>query len=681
MKKLKKLRTIAAIMAALFAIQAMPFSAIAAGSETDGAIDHEAIMSQLYAESDETSNAEELAIVAEETDMRGENEKHYRLEDGSYVAAQYPTAVHYKDETGNWIDIDNTLSFEESKSDNDFDGYTNKDNSFNVKLAENAENQLFRLEDGENSISLKLSENEVQSTEISVKNTDSGITVQSELSVEEQNEEVMSLDSLTSKAEYTDVMPGVDLEYTVMPNGVKEYIIVNEKLADYEFSFELALGDMYLLENADKSISIMTSDNEEKYIIPAPYMTDANDRYSDAVEYTVSDMGNGTYTLTVTADVNWLEDSETAFPVCIDPTIISNPDKLSIYNDTFVSSESSHQDTNYNNNSLIRVGYDKDDFKTSFAYIMWSDISAIPSSYVVTSATLKYYINRVFADGETTPIIEVHSVVTNKTSEHITWNDQPSFSEEIIDCVTVEPDSDAIEFDVTKSIYDYVNEKGTFGIVLKEKKETSDKKLLVELYTLEHSETAKNPELKIYYRNQTGIENDYSYIPIDCGNAGTAYVNTYNGDVAFVHEVLDLDVFKMTNVYNTYATYMEKDANNIELYTNPYPKTRSGKGWNISVLNTIFPTTEKEIKDNAVSNNEKNPGTAYIYNDEYGTNVYLYANTDSSDNTFYEDHNNLGYKLTVYDTSYTLQRFDSMSELIWEKEFKFVATSVGSVER
>ena len=134
MKKFRTLKNIAAAMAAVLAIQVIPFSAMAVGDEINDTFDHEAIIDKLHA--DEAENAEAQAIVAEETGMRSENEKHYRLEDGSYVAAQYPTAVHYKDENGNWVDIDNTLSFEESKSDEDFDGYTNSGNAYfdNVEL-------------------------------------------------------------------------------------------------------------------------------------------------------------------------------------------------------------------------------------------------------------------------------------------------------------------------------------------------------------------------------------------------------------------------------------------------------------------------------------------------------------------------------------------------------------------
>ena len=48
--------------------------------------------------------------VYEITEMREENVKTFRLKDGSYVAAQYNSPVHRKDSSGNWQDIDNTLT-------------------------------------------------------------------------------------------------------------------------------------------------------------------------------------------------------------------------------------------------------------------------------------------------------------------------------------------------------------------------------------------------------------------------------------------------------------------------------------------------------------------------------------------------------------------------------------------
>lgn len=676
MKKFRTLKKIAAAMAAVLAIQVIPFSAMAVGDEINDTIDHEAIIDKLH--TDEAENAEAQAIVAEETGMRSENEKHYRLEDGSYVAAQYPTAVHYKDENGNWVDIDNTLSFEESKSDEDFDGYTNSENSFSVKLANDAKDQLFRLNDGESSVSMKLSESAVQSSEISVENADSTAAVQSELTIEEQNEAAMSLDALTSKAEYVDVMPGVDLEYTVMPDGVKEYIVVNEKLSDYEFSFELALGDMYLRENDDNSISIMTAGGEEKYIIPAPYMTDANDRYSDAVEYTVSDMGGGVYTLTVTADAGWIEDSETAFPVRIDPTVTTT-EKYTALQEDYVSSKADSADVSHNNSvESIMVGYNNSN-KTTRAFIKWDNLSKLSSTYVVISAKLKYYQNGT-RRGEM-PIVEVHPVLDEWNAGSLTWNNQPAISDEIIDSVTVKSYAQAkyIEFDVTSSVCDYLNGSNTNGIVLKEKTEyadTSTKNTLVTLYSHTYKEQTNHPSLEIRYRAQKGLSNEYSYVPFDLRNTGTAYINAYNGEVTFVHEAISTDELNINNVFNNYMAYRHMPQNNIEQYLGFFPETLVGINWKLSIQDVVLETTEEEIEAGVIESASMNGEKAYVYNDRYGTNVYLFKDDEPNK---YKDNQGLGYVLTVNGNSYTLK--EVCNGYLHEKTFKILPYTTNNITR
>ena len=49
-------------------------------------------------------------ILFEEESLREESVKHFRLDDGSYIAVQYDTPVHYQDENGQWKDYDNTLT-------------------------------------------------------------------------------------------------------------------------------------------------------------------------------------------------------------------------------------------------------------------------------------------------------------------------------------------------------------------------------------------------------------------------------------------------------------------------------------------------------------------------------------------------------------------------------------------
>ena len=48
-------------------------------------------------------------IIAEETGKREESVKHFYLSDGSYLAAQYSTPVHFE-ENGQWVDYDNSMT-------------------------------------------------------------------------------------------------------------------------------------------------------------------------------------------------------------------------------------------------------------------------------------------------------------------------------------------------------------------------------------------------------------------------------------------------------------------------------------------------------------------------------------------------------------------------------------------
>ena len=49
-------------------------------------------------------------VLAEETALRGEAEKHFRLSDGTYLAVQYARPVHLQTADGRWADLDNELT-------------------------------------------------------------------------------------------------------------------------------------------------------------------------------------------------------------------------------------------------------------------------------------------------------------------------------------------------------------------------------------------------------------------------------------------------------------------------------------------------------------------------------------------------------------------------------------------
>ena len=77
------------------------------------ATDLKATPNDTEAQDSEELQEEPVSVTGEVEELRSENEKHYRLSDGSYIAVDYGMPVHYAQGDGEhavWMDIDNTLS-------------------------------------------------------------------------------------------------------------------------------------------------------------------------------------------------------------------------------------------------------------------------------------------------------------------------------------------------------------------------------------------------------------------------------------------------------------------------------------------------------------------------------------------------------------------------------------------
>ena len=77
----------------------------------------------------------ESPILEEIQDKREENTKHFLTEDHIYLAAVYPSAVHYEEE-GVWKDIDNTLCLQRDSEGNAY--YENLASDTHVRFAQSA---------------------------------------------------------------------------------------------------------------------------------------------------------------------------------------------------------------------------------------------------------------------------------------------------------------------------------------------------------------------------------------------------------------------------------------------------------------------------------------------------------------------------------------------------------------
>ena len=110
-KKFKTMQSVIAIILAVLTV-ASPVSIMASQQNIAAAAESQAQES----ETTEDSSTEDAHVLYEDTSMRDESTKYFRMSDGTVQAAQYLTPVHFE-QNGRWEDYDNTLS--ETSADDD----------------------------------------------------------------------------------------------------------------------------------------------------------------------------------------------------------------------------------------------------------------------------------------------------------------------------------------------------------------------------------------------------------------------------------------------------------------------------------------------------------------------------------------------------------------------------------
>ena len=295
----KCFRLLAMMLSVLLVLSAIPIAAYA-----------EALADlSLSASVTDTDSEASRETVIEVPELRTATDKYFLLSNGNYYVARYDTAVHYQDEDGVWQDIDNTLS----ASGNEISTGDAK-----IKFAKKTSGNetLFTLHDGNRKLTLSL---------CGANKKIEGVITNRESELSEDATELQRmtiLHKISASVCYPDILTGVDLEYVIKGSDIKENIIVKEASESYAYSFTMALNN--LSAETDETGGVLISDSatgELVYTIPAPTMWDANGIASDRVGMTLTPHGNGKYTLTVTADAEWMNAEDRAYPVTIDPPI------------------------------------------------------------------------------------------------------------------------------------------------------------------------------------------------------------------------------------------------------------------------------------------------------------------------------------------------------------------------
>lgn len=606
-------------------------------------------------------------VLGEMTDRRAEREKHFHLNDGGFVAVDYGAPVHYSTDGGEtWNDIDNTLAL--SRDDAELYVAENGD-SVRGFASDLRAGRLLAVSDGAYGLRFGLPE-----TADNADGEKRGAAV-AEISYPDEktrgNEELPFAEQVTpsklrTEVLYRNVYDGVDLSYVLYSHDVKESILVNRPLESYAFSFTLDTDELTPALAEDGSIELRNADGEVIYLIPAPYMFDADGTESDAVFYKLEEAESGAWMLTVAADAEWINDAERAFPVAIDPSVYfaGNSSNQQIYSGYI-------NDNNPNvhpadSSSYIRCGNYPNSATTaghSIGLIYVNTLPGIPENSVVTTAILKLF-QTSYSNGNTgyynyprlySSQINDPSFSTGNSLSFInslTWNN--FFNKVYYGEGTTLDNRTCIDYTKCK-----INTLGDhyFEITDPMRKWYDDATDISRLLVLDdghdlsissratfsgygNGNFGHQPQLIVFYRNTIGVESYYDYHTQSIGRAGTASVNNFTLGLSLSVPLFSAPSqalpFGLSLTYNAPLSYTDF-TKTTNINTVNYSTSKTGNGWKSSVQQSV---TAVKLTDN-----EGYQKMWLIYTDADGTEHYFSKKSGSS--TEFEDEDGLGLTITV----------------------------------
>ncbi len=273
-----------------------------------------------------------------------------------------------------------------------------------------AAGQAFAVENAANSYTVKLPED---ASADPVKVVDGGHSVSFSMAGLEGDP---SVDGAIATYEVSDdaEATAAEVTYEATGQGVKESIILDKAPAEpvvYEFELEMSAGLSPELR-ATGEIEILDSNNRVAFTMPAPFMTDANEALSTAVTYDLEQSTGRGWSLSVTPDLAWLQSTDRAYPVVVDPTLNTSPTS-----DAWIREE--EPTTNSSTGAHMRVGGIAGRQRRA---LLKFDVSNLPATATVDSASLDLYVDSTQTTGSGNHDFTARRVSEAWNDSAVTWN-------------------------------------------------------------------------------------------------------------------------------------------------------------------------------------------------------------------------------------------------------------------
>ena len=265
------------------------------------------------------------AVLHEDETRTDENSRHYVLNNGTAKSVFNAEPVSFFDEEEKkWKHIDNSLEEKE-------DAFETKSGKFKTRISKVHKGKKVAISKSDKQLSWEYLGKQVAT----VANENIEDVAETILKVNNGTQGVAK--HINSSAVYENIEKDTDLEYCLLGNNLKENIIVKEKSADYRYLFALKTEGLKLrLSDNNENLELYTEKEKEggtveqkvEFTIPGPYMYDANGVASDDVYYELEPSEDGKFAFAVVANEEWVNAADRAFPVTIDPQVVTNDSSL-----------------------------------------------------------------------------------------------------------------------------------------------------------------------------------------------------------------------------------------------------------------------------------------------------------------------------------------------------------------
>ena len=528
-------------------------------------------------------------VLYEDTSKRGTNSKHFRLQNGNFMAVMYDHPVHKLDpDTGKYVDI----SSEVKETDTDYEATMP---CFKVKLP--------KAEGKKHFVTVEKDNREI-SWKFVPRSTPRRKKPMASFTNKMKRDPWDIGDHLSVRYEKADT--NVDLEYDVSDDGLKESIVLTKNPECKTFTFQMKFKGLVPILNADNKAVLLIRDDDldskapEMKIAPA-FMEDADGAFCDDIHYEIRKTDDGTF-LDLVLDTDWLSDPGRAYPVVIDPCV-----EISRYSGNNLQMVELCSDgskvTASDTYTGRRIGVD-DSGNVHRLYIGFN-LPTLADGFKITKASLlmhqKAYssYNGNIENYTIAPVVDPNGKALSVDS--FNWaNVQNLTMETTIDTLRgyYRRAATEIEIDMTSVMEKWYDPTKTFAkekcIVIKKNNEQTcccDGTCVsgyLDLYSL-YANYIYRPRMYIEYTSTDMYSDHQKFHTFENGRAGTGSINLFTGKMSFAHGDVTAEGVKLPlSISHLYRhEYVNEAQNSINRY---------GKGWKLSVEQTLEVIDKHGIK-------------------------------------------------------------------------------------